>query len=319
MIFSDDNNISDDDEEYIPLKKRLKGLIGIVDLTSVDDIPSPRNSYSKHIDLTINDNDDGTNIAIPRSYAKLRKDRMNDSRWNLFRHPRGSKLTIIRNWLESKRVAITINESTVKSFISQCLNDFQRMPLKFREILMNHSRKQLLIDQDIWDACSFVAYSHLKWLSDGGPIWDKHWLRTWRKLSPDGGPFEDLGSMLDQLKNFESLSSKLRYIPFRTSDENENRFNTDLPYTTGLDFRTPYERIGAFFEKALDQGTPVAFNQAQHSRVAIAYNDQDILCIDSFPRLYAEEHEYMYFCGGVSTVKKEFVYQWVRDAIIYSD
>jgi hypothetical protein len=312
----------DDDSEYIPLRKRLK-LSLIVDLTSEDDIQSTKSKTrdNEPIDLTtINDNNDLNNDnTIPQSFAKQRRNRMNDSSWTLFRHPRGSsKLLIIRNWLESKRVARSINEQTVKLFIQQCSDNFQKLPLKFKDILTNHSRKQLLIDQDIWDACSFVAFTHLKWLNTN-KAWDKHWLRTWRKLSPQGSPFEDIGSMLDKLKNFETLDRKLRYIPFRTSDENENRFNTDLPYTTGINFRTPYERIKCFFERVLDQGIPIAFNQAQHSRVAIAYNDEDILCIDSFPRLYAEEHEYMYFCGGISIVKKLFVYQWVRDAIIYSD
>ena len=84
-----------------------------------------------------------------------------------------------------------------------------------------------------------------------------------------------------------------------------------------MKFNTPYERIQFFFENLLDKEICIGFNQAQHSRVAIAYNDEEILCIDSFPRLYAEQHEYMYFCSGLSTVKKNFVYQWVRDAIFF--
>jgi len=325
----------DSDEEYVPLKKRLisKGLIDLteqetmhIDLTKLSYTnENENNKEAKHIDLTINsddDDDDNNNdddVAIntlrqqrSSSFGKLRRDQSNDKNWVLFRPSRrANNLTTIRDWLQSKRNARMVSEREVKTFIASCFEKFQ-VSESIKNIIMKHSQKHILIDQDIWNACSFVSYCHLKYLT--GQTLDKHWMRTWNRISPEGKPFEDIGSMLDELSNVSGII----YIPFRTSDENENRFNTMLPYTTnnGLIFNTPYERIKYCFESLLDRNIPIAFNQAQHSRVAVSYNEEDILCIDSFPRLYEETHEYMYFLGGLSIVKKDYVYEWVRDAII---
>lgn len=302
--------IMDSDDDYVPLKKRLisKGLI--IDLTE----DYHNNKVIEYIDD--DDNDRVLKQQQPQqasSFATLRRNKCNDLDWVLFRPRRAANLTIIRDWLNSKRTYKVITQNVVKTFITSCLEKFQ-IPEKLRSIIIKQSQKQVLIDQDIYDACSYVAYCHLKFLNDLGL--EKNWLKNWKKISPEGKPFEDIGSMLDVLSTITEIDPSLQYIPFRTSDENENRFNTILPETNGLTFASPYERIRHCFESLLDKGIPIAFNQAQHSRVAIAYNNEDILCIDSFSRLYEESHEYMYFVGGLSTVKKDFVYQWVRDAVI---
>jgi len=316
----------DSDEEYVPLKKRLieekakeQDRTRHIDLTKLS--YTNENKETKHIDLTYdddNDDNDDDDVAIntlrqqrSSSFAELRRDKSSDKNWLLYRPSRrANNLTTIRDWLQSKRNARMVTEKTVKTFIASCLEKFQ-VSESIKNIIIRHSQKHILIDQDIWNACSFVSYCHLKYLS--GDTLDKHWMRTWNRISPEGKPFEDIGSMLDEL----STVSGIIYIPFRTSDENENRFNTVLPYTQCQKiFNTPYERIKYCFESLLSRNIPIAFNQAQHSRVAVAYNDEDILCIDSFPRLYEETHEYMYFLGGLSIVKKDYVYEWVRDAII---
>lgn len=319
MIASD---YSDDDDEYIPLKKRL-----MIDLTGND----KQENNVKHIDLTMlnSDDDDDDNKKLKKklktnkksitnstSYALKRKDKSDDRNWILFRPNRkNSKLTIIRDWLQSKRTCRMVTENEAKAFISTCLEKFTITNNSIKNVIIKHQKKQVLIDQDIWNACSYVSICHLTYLKYlNSSILSKQWLKIWNRLSPAGNPFEDIASMLDQLSNIDNT---LMYIPIRTSDENENRFNTDLPNTHDMTFETPYDRIKHFFESSLHQGTPIAFNQAQHSRVAIAYNDTDILCIDSFPRLYEETHEYMYMLSGLSIVNKEYVYQWVRDCAIF--
>ena len=61
---------------------------------------------------------------------------------------------------------------------------------------------------------------------------------------------------------------------------------------------------------------PVCFNHGCHTRVAVAYDATHVLCLDSFGRLHAEEAGPVVWCAGMSLIPCDYLYLWVREAVI---
>ena len=111
---------------------------------------------------------------------------------------------------------------------------------------------------------------------------------------------EDIGQMLDE------LGSRLKFGPFRyipICGVDENYFNKSIwkPEATRQHFGLPPEpkntkdkredeyfkapmvyENGRLIESLLDSGIPVEINAFEHSRTAIAYNDEHILFADNW-------------------------------------
>ena len=237
--------------------------------------------------------------------------------WVYYRPSRKMKLTTLDLWLfDVDREAKIVSMMEGKKFLEAVILRFS-LPDMYKDILKRQMKKGIFMTQGwVYPACSLCAFYHLEWLNDGAnkPLLStKKWENIWNAISPKNEPFDDIGSMLDALR---PTRDDLMYVPIRSTDDSENWFNTALPMTNGEKFDVPYDRVKYFFERHLEKHIPVMFNHFQHTRVAIAYDDTHILCIDTFGRTYEEKMKYIHWSGGCSIVDKLSVYQWTRDACI---
>lgn len=153
------------------------------------------------------------------------------------------------------------------------------------------------VDQGEEGACSFVGFINCAQLS-GRDISKVR--RNWKKMWGRRETMEDIGQMLDE------LGSRLKFGPFRyipICGVDENYFNKSIwkPAATRHHFGLPPEpkntkekredeylkapmvyENGRLIETLLDSGIPVEVNAFEHSRTAIAYNDEHILFADNW-------------------------------------
>lgn len=153
------------------------------------------------------------------------------------------------------------------------------------------------VDQGEEGACSFVGFINCAQLS-GHDISKVR--RNWKKMWGRRETMEDIGQMLDE------LGSRLKFGPFRyipICGVDENYFNKSIwkPEATRQHFGLPPEpkntkdkredeyfkapmvyENGRLIESLLDSGIPVEINAFEHSRTAIAYNDEHILFADNW-------------------------------------
>ena len=251
-------------------------------------------------------------------YAALRTDRAKDPEWHTWRPSRGNvRLTDLVPYdpVSKDNVVRTITVAEAQTYIDKQLAAFPLANRYWSAQLAAQKDSPTFIEQGAQNACSLVGFLHLVWLVRSDESAKRTWLQKWQKLSPANDPFADVGSMLDAYDASIGLPKGVVYVPFRTSDARENVWNKALPGFVGVDFATPHERIRSFFERHLASGRPICFNQGEHTRVAIAYNDSGVLCVDSFGRRHYERlNPYVEWCGGLSVIQSDYLYQWVRDA-----
>ena len=149
-----------------------------------------------------------------------------------------------------------------------------------------------------------------------------------KKLENQRDP-EDYQEMLQVGSSIPVISNVLadpqfRYVPIRSRKLREAYINRDI-VSDGNDF---VNQIGAFIEGLLDRGIPVGMSSNGHARVAVGYNDTEMLYLDSWGDNYAVEQEIQSggkgeqvqdkFKAGFSTFNKYVMYGDVRD-IVYFD
>lgn len=149
-----------------------------------------------------------------------------------------------------------------------------------------------------------------------------------KKLENQRDP-EDYQEMLQVGSTIPVISNVLadpqfRYVPIRSRKLREAYINRDI-VSDGNDF---VNQIGAFIEGLLDRGIPVGMSSNGHARVAVGYNDTEMLYLDSWGDNYAVEQEIQSggkgeqvqdkFKAGFSTFNKYVMYGDVRD-IVYFD
>lgn len=132
-----------------------------------------------------------------------------------------------------------------------------------------------------------------------------------------------VGSTIPVIRNLLA-DPQFKYVPIRSREFREAYINEAI-VENGNEF---VNQIGAFIEKLLDRGIPVGMSSNGHARVAVGYNDTDLLFLDSWGDTYAVEQEIQSggkgeqvqdkFKAGFSTFNKYVMYGDVRD-IIYFD
>ena len=148
-----------------------------------------------------------------------------------------------------------------------------------------------------------------------------------KKLEKQRDP-EDYQEMLQVGSSIPVISNVLadpqfRYVPIRSRKLREAYINRDI-VSDGNDF---VNQIGAFIEGLLDRGIPVGMSSNGHARVAVGYNDTEMLYLDSWGDNYAVEQEIQSggkgeqaqdkFKAGFSTFNKYVMYGDVRDVIYF--
>lgn len=131
-----------------------------------------------------------------------------------------------------------------------------------------------------------------------------------------------IGSSIPVISNVLA-DPQFRYVPIRSRDYREAYFNKSI-VTNGSDF---VNQVGAFIEGLLDRGIPVGMSSNGHARVAVGYNDTDLLFLDSWGDNYAVEQEPQRigkgeqvqdkFKAGFSTFNKFLMYGDVRDVVYF--
>jgi len=151
------------------------------------------------------------------------------------------------------------------------------------------------VDQGDQDACSLVGLINCAQLA-GLPPEDvsaakRGWKREWSRRG--GAVLRDIGDMLDEFEDFldrcglgcreyipingveEQYYDKTRWDPL----ESQRRFNVS---SSEYD-KSPFVfENGRLVETLLDSSTPVEINALEHSRTAIAYNEEHVLFADNW-------------------------------------
>ncbi len=177
------------------------------------------------------------------------------------------------------------------------------------------------IDQGREGACSFVAFLNMIHLNDRdnlfkGRKWrtvKRSWKSMWTKLGICAA--EDIADMLDRVNRANILgdiNALVKYFPIRSRDNGENNFNIEIAGTNQNDTAL---NVQAKIEGLLKQGIPVEINFAEHSRVAVGYNDTHLLFADSWGDDYYEQSadKRDTNAAGFSTVEKDVVYAYARE------
>lgn len=187
------------------------------------------------------------------------------------------------------------------------------------------------INQGSEGACSFVAFLNMIHLSGRdalfkGKLWEDEkrgrrktlgvknsWQTLWKKLKICAA--EDIAEMLDLVNKNNILgdfSTSLVYFPVRSRGNGENNFNIGI---AGDTFEKTIKKIQAKIEGLIDQGIAVEINYAEHSRVAVGYNETHLLFADSWGDNYYEQSAdgRDTNAAGFSTVEKDVVYAYARE------
>lgn len=187
------------------------------------------------------------------------------------------------------------------------------------------------INQGSEGACSFVAFLNMIHLTGRDELYktkqweDKKrgkrkikgvkngWKTMWKKLKICAA--EDIAEMLDLVNENKILgdfSTSLVYFPIRSRGNGENNFNIQVAGKTVGD---TIPKIQAKIEGLIDKGIPVEINYAEHSRVAVGYNETHLLFADSWGDKYYEQSAdgRDTNAAGFSTVKKDVVYAYARE------
>ena len=184
------------------------------------------------------------------------------------------------------------------------------------------------INQGREGACSFVAFLNMIHLAGRDELFKSKWITVkrswkgmWKKLTTDGiCAAEDIADMLDRVNGANILgdfSLPLGYFPIRSRNNRENNFNIQI---AGDTFEETIENIQTKIEGLLKQGIPVEINYAEHSRVAVGFNDTYLLFADSWGDDYYEQSAdgSDTNAAGFSTVQKDAVYAYAREIAYFN-
>lgn len=183
------------------------------------------------------------------------------------------------------------------------------------------------INQGNEGACSFVAFLNMIHVSGMDDLYKKKWnsiypygwASMWGKLNICAA--EDIADMLDRVNNAKILgdfSNLLVYFPIRSRGNGENYFNFEIVGEATVKktaLEATAEKIQAKIEGLIARRIPVEINFAEHSRVAVGYNDTHLLFADSWGDKYSEQSadKRDTNAAGFSTVEKNVVYTYARE------
>lgn len=167
----------------------------------------------------------------------------------------------------------------------------------------------------------------------------KDWKPLWQKIVKDAQRNEDVVDIAEMLdlslqKNFLKPSSKISYVPIRSSGNREMSFNksfyTPIPelstrYNVSIADITAAEFVyqNAFYiETHLSKNLPLVINFAEHTRTCVGYNNTSLLFCDNWtPNIEVRDDTVYesYWKAGLSVVDKWAVYSWMREVLYVVD
>lgn len=253
--------------------------------------------------------------------------------------------TITQNILDSA-IGTSFYTKTEKDAVKRYIKGLKS---EFKLIDGFNPEKYNGIDQGEEGACSFVGFLNLTIVSKKEnlliPTYDtrakisKSWEGIWESFGISTA--SDIGETLDNVhsnKLFKkSLHDSVRYVPIRSEDFNENKFNKDF-WVNGAQLELVLSKYGidekvynavpwcyqnAFLiENLIDMGIPVEINALEHSRTCVGYNDNELLFADNWTKNYEQSSSNGtddYFKGGFSRINKWAIYSWMRDIVYYPE
>ena len=261
---------------------------------------------------------------------------------NTSRHGRGSmyasdyiSMTVDKSSATHEEILPTI----VEKYKQQFMNEFPQV----EHIIANYKA----VDQGEQGACSLVGFINLASLN-GIDISSTR--GNWTRLWDNRQAMEDIGAMLDTFSERLNFGS-FHYIPINGTEEiyynkvhwNPEQCQTHFGITMKEYNKAPFVfENGYLLETLLASNTPVEINALEHSRTAIAYNDEHILFADNWaPSAYLESTQKadMYgkvttgikggqeikcapielFAASFSRVNKWFIYSMMRDIVFFQN
>lgn len=267
-----------------------------------------------------------------RMYASIRveldDEKLRDIKWKRLKISRGGKPKMPDPPQESQYNRGDYRNLTteeVKAWRKNYIDDF---PNTDPNLIKNYSG----INQGSEGACSFVAFLNMIHLTGrdalfNGKQWEdkkqgrkkikgvkNSWQTLWKKLQICEAA-EDIADMLDRVnkaKIMDNFNLSLGYFPIRSRNNGENNFNIKIAGTNQNDTALNVQKK---IEGLLKQGIPVEINFAEHSRVAVGYNETHLLFADSWEDNYYEQSadKRDTNAAGFSTVEKDVVYAYARE------
>ena len=191
-------------------------------------------------------------------------------------------------------------------------------------------------------ACTLVSLIHMIWLSGAASrvfsrdisyvlrYWRSYWKpETTDSTHADASP--DIASTIDMCirTGLVKDASFLNYVPIRSEGNREQSFNESfwvrnrdmIVSRYNIKKISDYDKITFVYQNAylverlLDGGHPIAINALEHSRVAIGYDETNLLFADSWDTKYYESNGTGTDVtnAGFSVVDKWLIYTWMRD------
>ena len=236
-----------------------------------------------------------------------------------------------------KKAAIqtSLSAAKVKAYKQQFIREFPQVT----HIIETYKA----VDQGEEGACSLVGFINLAQLS-GISISSarKNWKRYWNNRVS----MEDIGEMLDTFSRKLNFGT-FQYIPINGTYEgyyNKTHWKPSLcqqhfGITSAEYNKSPFVFENGYLIETLLASGPVEINALEHSRTAIAYNDEHLLFADNWsPSAYLESRQKAnalgkikdnegklfpnskpieIFAASFSRVNKWFIYSMMRDIVYF--
>jgi hypothetical protein len=228
-----------------------------------------------------------------------------------------------------------LTAAKVQSYKQQFIREFPQV--------QNIIETYKAVDQGAEGACSLVGFINLAQLS-GISIGSarKNWKRYWNNRYS----MEDIGQMLDTFSRKLNFGT-FQYIPINGTYEgyfNKTHWKPSLcqqhfGITSAEYNKSPFVFENGYLIETLLASGPVEINALEHSRTAIAYNDEHLLFADNWsPSAYLESRQKAnalgkikdnegklipnskpieIFAGSFSRVNKWFIYSMMRDIVYF--
>jgi hypothetical protein len=230
----------------------------------------------------------------------------------------------------------TIDAGQIMAYREQFICEFPQV----RRIIETYKA----VDQGEEGACSLVGFINLAQLS-GISIGSarENWKRYWNNRDS----MEDIGEMLDTFSRRLNFNG-FQYIPINGTFEgyyNKTHWKPSLcqqhfGITSAEYNKSPFVFENGYLIETLLASGPVEINALEHSRTAIAYNDEHLLFADNWSeaaylesrqranalgkikdkegKLLPNSKPIEIFAGSFSRVNKWFIYSMMRDIVYFA-